>query len=154
MNYVDINMSIYGRISIANLAVLLPLVEATPGVSTQLGAADIEVEPVAEPEAEEPAKPTPRTRKPKVDDVAASPAPKPVAVDAGTGKPLVADPPTADGEDTVMTFDEVKAKATLLAATDSVKLAAILQEFGAGKLSEVPEDKLGEFAGQVLEALG
>ena len=102
-------------------------------------------------------------------DVAAAPAEPEGAkmvVDAGTGKPMGEPispetlaraggaPAEDDGEVLELTFDEVKKKATLLAAKDMQQLAGILQKYGAGKLSEVPEDKLGDFAADVLAALG
>lgn len=53
-----------------------------------------------------------------------------------------------------MTMDDVKAAAAKLAAKDTPKLKAILESYGAAKLSEVPKEKLGDFAGDVIEALG
>lgn len=70
-------------------------------------------------------------------------------VDAGTGQPVVAEEPTKQ-----MTVDDVRSAAAKLAAADSPKLAAILKAHGAVKLSEVPNDKLGDFASDVMEALG
>jgi hypothetical protein len=56
-------------------------------------------------------------------------------VDAGTGAP-------AGGE------------TAKLAAKDTPKLAEILGTYGAGKISEVPKGKLGDFAADVMQALG
>lgn len=83
-----------------------------------------------------------------VAEAAPEPAGAKAVVDAGTGKPLV-----ASTEPVAMTMDEVRSAATRLAQQDAAKLKAILAEFGAGKLSEVPADNLGDFAGQVLSAL-
>ncbi len=83
-------------------------------------------------------------------DVAeAAPEPKgaQVVVDAGTGRPI-------EQPEVVMTMDMVRANATRLAQSDAPRLEAILGEFGAAKLSEVPADQLETFAGKVLEALG
>jgi hypothetical protein len=71
-------------------------------------------------------------------------------VDAGTGKPAA---PAAD-EPIKMTFEDVKVAAAKLAAKDTPKLGEILKSYGAGKLSEVPPAKLGDFASDVMEALG
>ncbi len=83
-------------------------------------------------------------------DVAEAP-PEPkgatMVVDGGTGRPI------APATDTVLTMDEVRANATRLAQANAPQLKAILGEFGAAKLSEVPADKLPDFAGRVLEAL-
>ncbi len=53
-----------------------------------------------------------------------------------------------------MTIDGVKAAAAKLAAKDTPALAKILKGFDAAKLSEVPKDRLGDFATEVMEALG
>lgn len=74
-------------------------------------------------------------------------------VDAGTGQPVAA-PAPAEELVKQMTFDDVKAAAAKLAAKDTPTLAGILKKYGAAKLSEVSKDKLGDFAGDVLEALG
>lgn len=95
-------------------------------------------------------------------DIAEAPAePKgaTTVVDAGTGKPMgeVAQSPTSEAttaEEKAMTMDEVRAAATRLAQADATRLKAILGDFGAGKLSEVKPDDLGDFAGRVLAALG
>jgi hypothetical protein len=71
-------------------------------------------------------------------------------VDAGTGQPL----PKGDAAPLQMTFDDVKKHAAKLAATDTGKLAEILAKYEAKNLSGVPKDKLGDFAGDVMEALG
>ena len=82
----------------------------------------------------EPAEPMPETAK--------------GVVDAGTGKPIAkADEPIK------MTFEDVKAAAAKLAAQDTPALAALLKKYDAGKLSEVPKGKLGDFASDVMEAL-
>jgi hypothetical protein len=84
-------------------------------------------------ELAEPVEPMPETAK--------------AVVDAGTGAP-------AGGETVKMTFDDVKAAAAKLAAKDTPKLAEILGTYGAGKISEVPKGKLGDFAADVMQALG
>ena len=66
-------------------------------------------------------------------------------VDAGTGQPA---------EPIKMTMDDVKTAAAELAAKDTPALAKLLKKYGAGKLSEVPKAKLGDFAADVMEALG
>lgn len=73
-------------------------------------------------------------------------------VDAGTGKP--APKASAKGDTITMTFDDVKVAAAKLVAKDQAKLAEILKTYGASKLTEVPKDKLGDFAADVMEALG
>lgn len=72
-----------------------------------------------------------------------------VLVDAGTGK--VAEPVDAPVR---MTMDDVKAAAAKLAAKDTPKLAALLKKYKAGKLSEVKGSDMGDFAADVMEALG
>lgn len=69
-------------------------------------------------------------------------------VDAGTGQPI------APVEVKQMTIDDVRAAAAKLAAKDTPKLSELLNKYGAAKLSEVPNAKLGDFAGDVMEALG
>jgi hypothetical protein len=66
-------------------------------------------------------------------------------VDAGTGEPA---------QPIKMTMDDVRAAAAKLAAQDTPKLGKILESYGAAKLSEVPKEKLGDFASDVMEALG
>ncbi len=73
------------------------------------------------------------------------------AVDAGTGQPIAA--PTGEAP-VQMTMDQVRTNAAKLAAKDSPTLAAILKKYGAGKLSEVAGEQLGDFASDVMEALG
>lgn len=68
-------------------------------------------------------------------------------VDAGTGQPA---PATTTVK---MTKDDVKVAATRLAAKDATKLGEILKSYGATKLSEVADDKLADFASDVVEAL-
>ena len=72
-------------------------------------------------------------------------------VDAGTGKPAA---PAKSDAPIRMTFDDVKAAAAKLAAKDTPKLAAILKKYKAAKLSDVPGPDLGDFASDVMEALG
>lgn len=74
-------------------------------------------------------------------------------VDAGTGKPAPAAKAEADAP-IKMTFNDVKAAAAKLAAKDTPQLAAILKKYKAAKISEVPGPQLGEFASDVMEALG
>lgn len=97
---------------------------------------DAEIEDV-EAALNEPVEPMPDTAK--------------AIVDAGTGKPAA--PAKADAP-IKMTFDDVKAAAAKLAAKDTPKLAAILKKYKAAKLSDVPGQDLGEFASDVMEALG
>lgn len=74
-------------------------------------------------------------------------APEPVAatavVDAGTGKPIAP-----------VSIEELRANATRLAQKDTPALAALLKQFGAAKLSEVPEGELPAFNAAVVAALG
>jgi hypothetical protein len=92
-----------------------------------------------EAELNEPAEPMPETAK--------------QVVDAGTGQPVGATSTDSD-EPITMTMDDVKNAAAKLAAKDSPTLAKILKDYGAAKLSEVPKEKLGDFAADVMEALG
>lgn len=73
-------------------------------------------------------------------------------VDAGTGKP--AGKGAADDAPITMTFDDVKVAAAKLAAKDTPALAKILKKYGAANLSGVDKAKLGDFAADVMEALG
>lgn len=70
-------------------------------------------------------------------------------VDAGTGKP--AEQTSAPIQ---MTFDDVKAAAAKLAAANTPKLVELLKKYGAPNLSGVPQDKLADFASDVLAELG
>ncbi|MDQ3023025.1 MAG: hypothetical protein M3R04_01375 [bacterium] len=70
-------------------------------------------------------------------------------VDAGTGQ-IIAQPESP----VQMTMDQVRTNAAKLAAKDSPTLAMILKKYGAGKLSEVNGEQLGDFASDVMEALG
>ena len=99
-------------------------------------------EPAADPEDAEMA------REMAADIAQAEPEPTGArqVVDAGTGRPVA--------EPVSLTMDQVRANATRLAQADAGRLKAILGEFGAAKLSEVPADQLPDFAGRVLEALG
>ena len=89
------------------------------------------------------------------------PEPMPVGatavVDAGTGQP-VSQIITAEFVDVEpvkqMTMTDVKVAAAKLAAKDTPKLASILKKYNAAKLSEVAPDALGDFAGEVMDALG
>lgn len=75
-------------------------------------------------------------------------------VDAGTGKPA-GKPAKAKADAPIqMTMDDVKVAAAKLAAKDTPALAKILKKYDASKLSEVPKEKLGDFAADVMEALG
>lgn len=88
-----------------------------------------------EDEELEPARPMPETAK--------------QIVDAGTGKPAgKADAPIT------MTFDDVKVAAAKLAAKDTPALAKILKKYDAANLSGVDKAQLGDFASDVMEALG
>ena len=73
-------------------------------------------------------------------------------VDAGTGKPVGADTPGEEAKP--MTAADVRAAAAKLAAKDTPALAALLKKYNAPSLSAVPPESLGDFAGDVLEALG
>jgi hypothetical protein len=75
-------------------------------------------------------------------------------VDAGTGKP--ADPVANAKTDAPvqMTLNDVKAAAAKLAAKDTPKLAAILKKYDAPNLSGVAKESLGDFAADIMEALG
>lgn len=73
-------------------------------------------------------------------------------VDAGTGKPVGADTSTEEAKP--MTAADVRAAAAKLAAKNTPALAALLKKYNAGSLSAVPPESLGDFAGDVLEALG
>lgn len=76
-------------------------------------------------------------------------------VDAGTGRPVGADAPdTSTEEAKPMTAADVRAAAAKLAAKDTPALAALLKKYNAPSLSAVPPESLGDFAGDVLEALG
>lgn len=75
-----------------------------------------------------------------------------VLVDAGTGK--VAEPIVEPDAPVRMTMDDVKAAAAKLAAKDTPKLASLLKKYKAGKLSEVKGSDMGDFAADVMEALG
>lgn len=76
-------------------------------------------------------------------------------VDAGTGQTASPTAIVADEEPTVeLTMADVRAKAGKLAATDTKKLAELLNKYGAAKLSEVSAENLPLFAADVLEALG
>ena len=88
------------------------------------------------------------------------PEPMPVGatavVDAGTGRPveqvvgeIVEDEPVKQ-----MTMNDVKVAAVKLAAKDTPLLGKILKKYNAAKLSEVAPDALGDFAGEVMDALG
>jgi thiazole synthase ThiGH ThiG subunit len=70
-------------------------------------------------------------------------------VDAGTGQPL-----PKSSEAIKMTMEDVKVAAAKLAAKDTPALAKILKKYDASKLSEVDKAKLGDFAADVMEALG
>lgn len=83
------------------------------------------------------------------EEPAEQPAGSKQVVDAGTGKPIA-----TDDKPVKMTMDDVRAAAAKLAAKDSPKLAEILGNYGAAKLSEVPKAKLADFAGEVLAELG
>jgi hypothetical protein len=69
-------------------------------------------------------------------------------VDGGTGQPI------PKGDTIQMTFDDVKVAAAKLAAKDTPALGKILKKYGAANLSGVAKDKLGDFAADVMEALG
>lgn len=92
------------------------------------------------------------------EDETAPPEPMPegagAVVDAGTGK-VVEKPLNKPADEPVkqMTLDDVKAAASKLVAKDVTALTAILKKYDATKLSEVPKGKLGDFAGDVMEAL-
>lgn len=86
-------------------------------------------------------------------DAPAEPMPEgaDAVVDAGTGQPL----PKAKADAPIqMTFDDVKVAAAKLAAKDTPTLAKILKNYNAANLSGVAKDKLGDFAADVMEALG
>jgi hypothetical protein len=102
-----------------------------PEQEEQLSADDAKLQA----ELNEPAEPMPETAK--------------AVVDAGTGQPA----PKSD-EPITMTMNDVKNAAAKLAAKDTPTLAKILKDYGAAKLSEVPKEKLGDFAADVMEALG
>lgn len=82
------------------------------------------------------------------EDVEPMPETAKAIVDAGTGQPAAAE------VNKKMTMEDVKVAAAKLAQKDTPKLAAILKAYGAAKISEVSKDKLGDFAADVLEALG
>ena len=111
--------------------------KAAPAPEPEVEETDAELEAELEAELNAPVPSAPDTAKPGV------------VVDAGTGKPL-----PADDQPVKMTFDDVKASAAKLAAKDVEQLKLILSKYGAGKISEVPKAKLGDFASDVLEALG
>ena len=76
-------------------------------------------------------------------------------VDGGTGKPIEqVEQVEQVAQPTAMTMDEVRASATRLAQANAPGLKAILNGFGAAKLSEVKPDDLPDFVQQVLDALG
>jgi hypothetical protein len=106
-----------------------------PEQEEQLSAEDTKLQA----ELNEPAEPMPETAK--------------AVVDAGTGQPVGATSTDSD-EPIQMTMDDVKNAAAKLAAKDTPTLAKILKDYGAAKLSEVPKEKLGDFAADVMEALG
>lgn len=75
-----------------------------------------------------------------------APAGSDAVVDAGTGQPI---------EPVVkMSMDDVKKAATQLAAKDTPKLKELIEKHGGTKLSDIPKDTLGDFAADVMEALG
>jgi hypothetical protein len=84
-------------------------------------------------------------------DAPAEPMPEgaKTVVDAGTGQPL-----PKSSEAIKMTMEDVKVAAAKLAAKDTPALAKILKKYDASKLSEVDKAKLGDFAADVMEALG
>lgn len=78
-------------------------------------------------------------------------------VDAGTGQPVAKKAAKAKTEDDApiqMTFDDVKVAAAKLAAKDTPALAKILAKYDAPNLSGVDKAQLGDFAADVMEALG
>ena len=70
-------------------------------------------------------------------------------VDAGTGKPVAAPEPVKQ-----MTFDDVKVAAAKLAQQDTPALKALIEKYGGTNLSSIPKEKLGDFAADVLAAVG
>ena len=117
--------------------------------------------PVSKPKAKAP-DPQPE---PEVDDeltgedaldAPADPMPEgaDAVVDAGTGQPLPKTKAEGDDAPIKMTMDDVKTAAAKLAAKDTPKLAELLKKYGADKLSAVAKTKLGDFAADVMEALG
>lgn len=118
-----------------------------PPVESKPRATRGKAKPAAEPQSPEDAE---LAREIAADVAEAPPEPEGAkqVVDAGTGRPA------APAAEVVLTMDEVRANATRLAQSNAPQLKAILGEFGAAKLSEVPADKLPDFAGKVLEALG
>jgi hypothetical protein len=76
-------------------------------------------------------------------------------VDAGTGQPVAKKAAKAKDDAPIqMTMDDVKVAAAKLAAKDTPALAGILKKYDAPNLSGVPKEKLGDFAADVMEALG
>jgi len=70
-------------------------------------------------------------------------------VDAGTGKPVAKPEPVKQ-----MTFDDVKVAAAKLAQQDTPALKALIEKYGGTNLSSIPKEKLGDFAADVLAAVG
>ena len=111
---------------------------AKPSIAPAVDDGPIPEETDAELEAElnAPVEPMPETAK--------------AIVDAGTGKPAApAKEPVVQ-----MTFDDVKKSTAKLVAKNMPKAAELLKKYGAAKISDVPKDKLGDFAADVMEALG
>lgn len=84
-----------------------------------------------------------------LEEVPPAPATANAVVDAGTGQPVA-----AAAETKQMTIEDVRKAAGQLAAKDTPALKALLEKYGAPNLSGVPNEKLGDFASDVLEALG
>jgi hypothetical protein len=111
-----------------------PKAKATPAPQPEPEAEETDAELQAE--LNEPVEPMPETAN--------------AVVDAGTGKPAgkKAEAPIQ------MTMDDVKTAAAKLVAKDQARLVEILQKYKAANLSAVPKDKLGDFAADIMEALG
>lgn len=104
---------------------------------------------VEEHEAETETPSTDEVDKELLEEVPPAPNTAKQVVDAGTGKPA----PASDAP-IQMTFNDVKAAAAKLASKDTPKLKEIIEKHGGTKLSDVPKENLGDFATDVMEALG
>lgn len=122
----------------------------TPAMPTPKARKAKATAPAPEPEPEvEQAEATDDVDAELLEEVPPAPATANQVVDAGTGKPS---PET--GAPIQMTMDDVKVAAAKLVAKDTPGFEKILKKYGAAKLSDVPKDKIGDFAADVMEALG
>lgn len=109
--------------------------------------------PAAETQAASP--PADEVDRELLEEVPPAPTAAGQVVDAGTGKPAAQQVVEAEATEVKqMTMDDVRKAAAQLAAKDTDALKALLTKYGAPNLSGVPQDKLADFAGDVVAALG